>query len=341
MNYVEWLRVRNVLKVTAIILGIFLVLTLVFRVAAMRFDTTGNWLQHIQTEPGTKVTHTILADGTPRTIWDTPDGSHVVLDDHGYAGKRIVVTEPKKSRHHDNPDHVAIGSLRIDESATGDTTTTTIDTGQPASLLVYVGVAALIGFIIATIFGSALARENDGHLEIAMTKPVSRVRYVLGVYLADICGILAAQVITIVAILLAQAMFEVPRIDFSGVAVLGFWMIVGPGAWYMMLAAATASLRRNYGAVQGFAWPVAIVISLVALIPAGDTLLGQTIHAIFYTISRIDPLSYSTLSAGGVTVSEGMPVVQGLTLATRSFIEAGLMIGYGILALIQWQRVEA
>ena len=50
--------------------------------------------------------------------------------------------------------------------------------GGTTNFVPFFAVAALVvGTFMATIFGSTLARENDGHLEVAWTKPHSRTEY--------------------------------------------------------------------------------------------------------------------------------------------------------------------
>jgi len=97
MNYVEWLRVRNLLRNVAIVLGILVVLALVLRVSVSRYMSPEAWISHLENHQGVVTSQSTLPDGTKRTIIDNrADQTHVVIDDHGYHGKHIVITEPAK-----------------------------------------------------------------------------------------------------------------------------------------------------------------------------------------------------------------------------------------------------
>ena len=155
MNYVEWLRVRNCLRIVAILLAIFVLLAIILRVSVNRYMSTDAWIQHFQ-DPGTTVTRTLLPDGTKRTIWNNPrEQTHVVIDDHGYAGKHIVVTEPS-SRSHENHDNVAVGSIHVTESRHGSITTTVIDTDGSVPFLYYMAIADLMALVVAMVLAAPL-----------------------------------------------------------------------------------------------------------------------------------------------------------------------------------------
>lgn len=338
MNYVEWLRVRNCLRIAAIILAVLVVLAVILRVSVARYMSTEAWIAHMALNAGSKETHTVLPDGTKRMILDDPaDRTHVVVDDHGYAGRHIVITEPS-SREHEEHSHANVGSIQVSESRHGDLTTTVVDTNGAVPMMYYMAIADLAALVVATILAAPLAREIDGHLEIALTKPISRVRYALGVIGVDVVGILAASFLTIVALYLCQLLFESPRLDFSGINARAVAMgLALPLAWYAMLCAATTWLSRAYGAVQGFAWPVAIFIGILAAIQPNNT-VALFVHDVAWVISRLDPLSY---------VSVAQPALNGSisyadsNFAFRMSIEVLLFVVYGALAVWQWQRVEA
>ncbi len=128
------------------------------------------------------------------------------------------------------------------------------------NVVIFLAIASFAGLIFATIFGASFACEN-GHLEIACLKPVSRMRYALGIIGVDFAGIVLAGAMTVVAAIICQTMFEVPHFDFSQLAdPITLLLIVLPFSWYAALNAATASFKRGAGAVVGFAWPIAFVI---------------------------------------------------------------------------------
>lgn len=336
MNYVEWLRVRNCLRVTLIILGIIVALAIILRVSVNRYMSSEAWIAHMAMQNGAKETHTVLPDGTKRMIIDDPsDRTRIVVDDHGYAGRHIVITEPtaRADKEHDN---VAIGSVHVAESRNGALTTTTVDTNGSVPMFYYMGLADVVALIVATILAAPLAREIDGHLEIALTKPVSRLRYAVGVIGVDVVGIVAASVMTVIAFYVCQLLFESPRLDFGGISARAVAMgVVLPLAWYAMLCAATTWLNRAYGAVQGFAWPVALFVAVLTEIPTNNA-VALFVHDVAWVLSRLDPLSYASLPH-----DNGVMLTTAANFAGRLGIVTLLFLVYSALAVWQWQRVEA
>ena len=111
--------------------------------------------------------------------------------------------------------------------------------------------------------------------------------------------------------------------------------IIAPLSWYAMLAAATSSLRRGYGAIIGIAWPVAAIVGGLSLVDPNDNALAALIHMVFWTLSRIDPLVYMHLNF------EEMSMTADPTWLLRLTMLAILAAGYGVAAIAQWRRVEA
>ncbi len=339
MMYVEWLRVRNVTRVLAIVLGVFILITLVLRISVngqLNVDARYNHMFVLGSHA--TVTDSVLPDGTKRkTIVDAAHHRTVTIDNLGYRGYHIVLTEPVS---HGGVDHVPpVGSMHVTESIAGNVKTTTVDTNGPTPFLYYMLIADAMAFVIATLLATPFARENDGHLEFALTKPVSRTTLALGIIGVDLAGIVLCSFMTVVAAILCQAMFELPQFDFSGInmnaIVMGF---IFPFAWYAMVNAATASLSRGYGAIQGFAWPVAILVTVFALMPWGNSVLGEAVHGIFWVVSRIDPLSYlSTVKPDQATGQ----LVAAPEFGIRALSELLLFAVYSVLAVLQWRRVEA
>jgi hypothetical protein len=285
---------------------------------------------------GTKISTVTLPDGIKRTIIDDPaEETHVVIDDHGYAGKHVVVTEPTSRHEHTN--HVSVGSISVMESRHGGMTTTVIDTNGAVPMIYYMAIADVVALIVATMLAAPLAREMDGHLEIALTKPVSRFRFALGVIGADVAGILAASLLTIVALYACQLLFESPSLDFTGInaraIAMGTFM---PLAWYAMLCAAT-TWTRSIGAVLGFAWPLAGVISLLTLVKPSNV-VALFIHDVASTLWHLFPFAYVSMAEpDGV----GMATYSGGHFELRLLAEILLFLVYGALAIFKWQRVEA
>jgi hypothetical protein len=338
MNYVEWLRVRNLLKIVAICLAILVVLAVVLRVSFSRYMSPEAWVAHSAMQRGTHETHVTLPDGTKRLILDNPSKrSRIVVDDHGYAGRHIVITEPTSSSNSDT-DHVNVGSIQVRESRHGTMTTTVIDTNGAVPMLYYMLLADIVAVIVATILAAPFAREADGHLEIALTKPISRVRFALGAIGADVVGIIAASFITVVAFYLCQLLFESARVDFSGVNARAVAMgLAAPLAWYAMLCAATTWLHRSYGAVLGFAWPVVILIGVLTIIHPSNV-VALFIHDVAWVLAHIIPFSYVQWATPD---SHNTISYQGGDFARRLSIEILLFVVYSALAIWKWQRVEA
>jgi len=257
MNYVEWLRVRNALRVTAICLGISIVICFIVRLSIVAQFGDRSIVTRIGSEKDTVTTHSVV-DGYDRTtMTNAREHATVVIEDQPDGSKIIQVT---RSGHFGNEgtNDVGIMGIQVSTTETAGVEKTTIETDKPVPFAIYLGIAAVIGLIIATVLGAPFARENDGHLEIAFLKPIGRTSNALGVILADCVGILASGVMTIVAFAIMQAFFELPHFDFGGINATAIPLaIVLPLSWYAFLNASTASLKRGAGAVVGLAWPAA------------------------------------------------------------------------------------
>ena len=340
MSYVEWLRARNCLRVLAIVLGVLILIVLVLRISYNKYITEDSaFISHIKMQPGTTISQSVLPDGTKRTTINSPsDNTTVVIDNMGPAGRHIVITEPVSHSvsHHE---HAVIGSVHWDEARHGNMKITTIDTNGAVPFVFYMGFADIVAFIIATLLAAPFARESDGHLEYALTKPVSRERFAIGIIGVDLAAIVAASIMTIVALIICQTMFEIPTFDFSGVNISAILMgIAAPFAWYALLGAATTSMKRGYGAVLGFAWPVAILITVLGAVSLGDSLVGALVHNVCYVISRAIPLSYVSFA---IKESSNGSLIGPANFGLRLAIECALFLIYSALAVFQWRRVEA
>jgi hypothetical protein len=234
---------------------------------------------------------------------------------------------------------VSMGSVSVHDLPGGQGTLTTVDTNGETDFLSYVVGGVVIALIVATILGAPFAREGE-HLEIALTKPVSRGTFALQTIATDMAGILIAFASGVVFSLLVHVMFEVPKITFnSSDAVALACAIVAPLSWYAMLAAATASMKRGWGAIVGFAWPAAlIVIGLSFIQPNGNVLL-ELVRDVAAGLSFIDPLKYMHFG------TDSAPITIGGELANSDGFKLGMLgllaVGYSALALVQWRRVQA
>src|SRR5579862_5500015 len=108
MGYVEWLRVRNCLRVVAIVMAVFIVIVGVVRVAYWKeLSSSDTWISQLKSDPGTKVSQTTLPDGTARvTIDDTSEQTVATIDT---KNGRTVITV-KEPADHPRRDHTVMGS---------------------------------------------------------------------------------------------------------------------------------------------------------------------------------------------------------------------------------------
>jgi hypothetical protein len=193
-----------------------------------------------------------------------------------------------------------------------------------------------MGLLVASILGGALAKENDGHLELAWTKPVSRERYALSSVAVDAIAIIVSQLLTIAVSLAATLMFLVPRFSYGpNLAWAILLAFAGPIAWYALITAASASLKRGPGMVIGLGWVAAVLIPGIAGALQGAANVNSIaawFYAIFHALSYIDPISNFSFHKDQTTMMP-LPAAVGVLLA--------LIAGYVALAVAQWRRVEA
>ena len=341
MSYVEWLRVRNCLIGVGATMAVFFVIALVLRIVfASEIGSSDAFVNHISMEPGTKIAHSTLSDGTPRTTIVSPSEKTTITIDGGGTifERRVTIVEPAGSHDHNN--NVVFGSSSVHSNTKDGITTTTIETNSAAPIWIYFAFASVVALIVATILGAPFARENDGHLEIAAMRPQARVTLALRTIGVDLAGIVLTLLVAVVGLIFCQTLFEWPRFttDSSTAPVLAL-SIVGPFAWYALIAAATSSMKRGYGVVVGFAWPVAILVAVFGAITWGDSILGQLMHNVFGTLSWIDPLKYAGthLRPDENTGS----LIPDPKIMFNIAMETILFLVYSALAIFQWQKVEA
>ncbi len=335
MNYVEWLRVRNALRIFAIVLGALLVIALIVRISVNGELSNDQFIvDRVSHDPGTVTTHSIVNGLNRTTIYNAHDRTTITIDDQNNGGKLIRIVEPA-SGPHDVTNRGSVGPFHVYETQGNGMETITFNTDGPVNFEIFLAIGGFAALIFATIWGCSFAGEL-GHLEYAALKPVTRTRYAFGVIGVDIVGMAIAAAMTIVAAIVCLAMFEIPHFDFSRVAdPLTALLAIVPLAWYAMLNAATASMRRGYGAVIGFAWPVALVVISLSQLPT-DEPVSRVLGTIFLTVSRLIPLTY--LPNVG---DHGRSQLDPLTLTTQLAIVTGLTLIYGALTIVQWRRVEA
>jgi hypothetical protein len=332
--YVEYLRAVRALRVVAVVLGLLLVGALILRFSWHPWGPE-DYVSSIEHSPTAHVTRTVLPNGVTRTVIDDPKrGGHTVVERRAGSITSVGATSsdspPDRARNREGvraagarpPTHRQVVNLSAVNSFFG--------VGSLFSMTIPLGLLA------ATLLAGPLSKENNGHLELAWTKPVSRERYALSAVFVDVTAIALAQVATLVAIVLGALFWEVPRLSFesSAPAEIAFAVLV-PMAWYACLTAFSASFKRGPGAVLGIGWVAAAVCpAIAAATQHSSTAVGHAVSMMFNAISWLDPVAYSWFGMTKAGADGG-----GWAIPMSALAE--LVIGYIGLALLQWRRVEA
>jgi hypothetical protein len=213
-----------------------------------------------------------------------------------------------------------------------------VDDSAPSSPTTFVellGAASLlVGGIMATVLGNSLARENDGHLEVAWTKPVSRTTYATAVMLVDGVGLLLSVVLGFFALVLilidvrSPIIFSVPPSSLMDIA----RFMLFPLAWYALIVALSARLRGG-GVVQGLVWPIWLGLTAIAVAP-----LPPVWHALATIISLLNPLTYLQYHQNDFSLMTSTIMAPALL---SDIALAVFVIGGWMLATAQWRRMEA
>jgi hypothetical protein len=334
--YVEYARAKRAVFIALILLGLFFLACLIVRFSV--HDT--HWETDLEGSPTAHVTKTLQPDGSTRiVIEDTARQTHAVIIKHPGGMVDMDITEPRKgSSHHGQ---FIMGASSVNTTVEGNTLHTTIRY-KPELPVFKMGFLFLmtipLALIIASFLGVPLAKENDGHLELAWTKPVSRERYAIASFVVDSAAIVLSQLLTIAVTLLATLMFFVPR--FGAENNMGWYIlaaIVAPLAWYALLTAASASLRRGPGLVIGLGWIAALLIPALAQALSGAAKVNPIaawFYEIFHGLSYLDPIAY-------IAVQHGHSGLLAISTAGCAGVLCALLVGYLALAVAQWRRVEA
>lgn len=339
MTYVEWLRVGVALKRTAITLGILIAIAIAARIWVAYYGPVDalSYVNSIQHDPSSHVVVSTLPNGSQRTIIDNPAKQvHLEITDRG-NGDEIVRIVSSNGGH--TP--LVFGDSDMHRSVHDGQSDVTIETNRAVtnnSALEF-GIAGFIALIVGMILAGSFARENDGHLEIALTKPVSRTELSIRVMLVDMAGIVGAWILGVVATYFVHALF----LGFHfGVTVrdcqLAVAVILGAIAWYALLCCATASLKRNYGIILGTAWIAGQLIPVLARIPSDAPPLLGFLRVVATPLSWIDPFTYARISLALPSATEMLRVYP---YAVEIPVLIALTIAYALFAILQWRRVEA
>ncbi len=204
------------------------------------------------------------------------------------------------------------------------------------------GVAALAASIIATVLGSTLSQENDGHLELALTKPYSRVAYATTVIAVDLAAVVVSELVAFAFIVLHFFIFHrtstqlIPGPDpiFNALRFMLF-----PLAWYAIIVGLSAGLRGKASIVQALIWPVALGLVALREIPA--TGAWQAWHNVFVAINAFNPLIYVSYHDRASDTTLRVVGASALPAVVSATVLAALIIAGWIAATMQWRRVEA
>jgi ABC-type transport system involved in multi-copper enzyme maturation permease subunit len=346
--YVELLRVKRALYIAGVILAIVFVVAVILR-ASLHGSGALSWAGRVESSRTAVVKSSQLPGGWSRVVVDDNVRQiHAIIDRRGNTIK-IDATVPANESS-SLAGNLSMGSGSSNVSVNGDRAHVTMwhQEQTPDFNLGYLFLFSLpMGFIIATVLAGVLAKENDGHLELAWTKPVSRERYAIAALAVDTAGILVSQLLTIGVILAATIMFLVPRFSYTGpVGLVILFAVFGPLAWYAALTAASASLKRGPGLVMGLGWLAGIVVPSVAAGLAEAAPVSPVagwFYAIFHAASYLDPIAYMSMHGSNVDVkmSAAPAGLLGLSIGGEVAVLAALFVAYAGLSVLQWRRVEA
>ena len=346
MYYVEWLRVRNCLRVLGIIFAIGFGLAILVR---LFMPTTLNGgeshYMNVLDQHGVRTTSVRLGNGETRTTVVDSEGDRMVIVDRGWHGKHVTVSGPNVSVQ--GQGNVTVGPIGVHSYDTASGGEVVVATDEPIDIRFLLVGPMIVGFIIATILGGVLAKENRNHLEIAWTKPVSREVMALGLFGVDAIAITGAIFGAFILELAGIAMYEMPRISADATAIVtAFLMLFGVLAFYALCNAATSSLRGG-GGMKALVWLAVLFvpsISMAALVPV---LIFVIIGNVFGGLALLDPLAYLSMSCNNGQCGSGVP--QGVFGAAvfvappleRLVLVLVLVALYAAASLLQWRRLEA
>lgn len=207
------------------------------------------------------------------------------------------------------------------------------DAHTPFPFSAIFAIAGLVAAIFATGVGTVLACEN-AHLDLAWTRPASRVRYATYLVLVDVAGIVAIYAFTVllsVAVIYGAGWQHHVVIDGRSVSVLEQYVLF-PLAWYGVVFALTASVRGRTSAIAGFSWLGAVILVMLL-----NVSLPPALHALIVGLNYLNPLVYGSYSTGAEAARHILQVSLPMSLVGLAGITAlGVSAG-----LVQWRRLEA
>ena len=205
---------------------------------------------------------------------------------------------------------------------------------SPFPFSILLALAGFVAAIFGTVLGTCLAAENCGHLEIAWTRPASRIGYagrLMGVDAAGIVAMFAFTLLVGLGLIYATGWQHYMEMDASVGAVLPRFILY-PFAWFGLIAAMTASVRGKGGAIAGFSWIGASILLVLLTLD-----LPPAIHTVIQALNYLNPMLYGSYSSGAEAARH---VMQTGTLFSVGGLAGITVIGI-TAALAQWRRLEA
>ena len=335
MNYVEIQRALRSLRVGAIILGVIVVLAVIGRIFSTTNIAPNNQIAAMESSSTATVSVHRLPNGTIETVIDDPlKHHHAVIERHGNLTR---ITTRTRETTRTARSSAATVTVRVASGSSGSQAYRRVPASIPINVLFLIGMFG--GLVIASMLGCALSRENDGHLELAWTKPVSRMRYALGIIAYDCVAIIVAVAVTTGVAVGIVNLFTIPTFTFAAAHALTEIGIafVGPLAWYALFTVATASLRQ-IGGIVALIWIAGVFLPPLAGGLAVPGMPGGALHPLVAAIAALDPIAYLSQSNDGLVVI-GVP--GGVESLWRLVALAVLFVVYLAGAVLQWRRLEA
>jgi ABC-type transport system involved in multi-copper enzyme maturation permease subunit len=341
VTYVEWLRVSKTLKRTAITLGIIVLVAVAARIwlsASGPVDAV-SYVAALQRDPASHVTTSTLPDGSHQTTVDNvAKGVHIVAIDMGNGHEIFHIRRSKENGQHL---YAIVGNVEEHTHDRNGGVETTIETNgsEVENSAIEFGIAGFIALIAGMILGGCFSRENDGHLEIAMTKPISRTTLAVQTMLVDCVGIVAVWVLGVIATYAIHLLFLGPHFAITARdCLLAAVVILGAIAWYALLCCSTASMKRNYGVVLGTAWILGQLIPVLAQLSDDSPAIFLLLRTAARPLAWIDPFNYARISIVPQSTSH---MLHTLPYQVDIPVLVALTLVYAACAIVQWRRVEA
>ena len=336
MNYIEYLRIIRGLRIVGIVLGLIFLGAVILRVSLAQHGTWDDEVHRITSSSTAHVTTVKQPDGSVKTIIDDPvQKSHAEIIDRGYAGKEILITQPSKKMGHE---HVTMGSVNMNQDTKNGMERVQVSTNGSADLAWFFIGAVPLMLLFATLVAGPLAKENEGHLELAWTQPVSRTQYALTAIGLDLLGIVGTGVATVIVYLLCASLFEAPHVAATAHSLqIVFLCVVAAFGFYALVTAVSASMRRGPGLAIGLIWASVMILPGLAHINGEPGTLAHGIGLVFKGLNSLNPLSYVPQT---IHLIKDEPTLVG-TAAWSPAILVALTVIYLAAALVQWRRVEA